>query len=150
MTAMELTATQSWANQRSCQRWIQLRNCWSAKVVMDCQKICQTNKHRKNCKCCPVSLSIVRSQWLSWIQVLNCLNCQQFHTSSQATPYLCHVFVMVSKVTSDCDRSLKVSFKWTCLCYYLLLCIWSPHSPHIVANAWSRSPMNCSAPPLSV
>ena len=34
-------------------------------------------KHRKNCKCCPVSLLIVRSQRLSWIQVLNCQNCNQ-------------------------------------------------------------------------
>ena len=47
-------------------------------------------KHRNNCKCCPVSLLIVRSQRLSWIQVLNCLKCQQFHTSSQAMSRLCH------------------------------------------------------------
>ena len=32
-------------------------------------------KHRKNCECCPVSLLIVRQQRLSWIQVLNCQNC---------------------------------------------------------------------------
>ena len=30
------------------------------------------NKHRKNCKSCPVSLSTVRSQWLPWYHVLNC------------------------------------------------------------------------------
>ena len=30
-----------------------------------------TNKHRKNCECCPVSQFIVRSQRLSWIQVLD-------------------------------------------------------------------------------
>ena len=30
-------------------------------------------KRRKNHECCPVSLLIVVSQWLSWIQVLNCL-----------------------------------------------------------------------------
>ena len=34
-------------------------------------------KHHKNCKCCPVSLIILRSQRLSWIQVLNCQNCNQ-------------------------------------------------------------------------
>ena len=34
-------------------------------------------KHRKNCECCPVSQLIVRSQRLSWIQVLNCQNCSQ-------------------------------------------------------------------------
>ena len=34
-------------------------------------------KHRKNCECCPVSLLIVRQQRLSWIQVLNCQNCNQ-------------------------------------------------------------------------
>ena len=34
-------------------------------------------KHRKNCKCCPVSQLIVRLQWLSWIQDLNCQNCNQ-------------------------------------------------------------------------
>ena len=36
-----------------------------------------TTKHRKNCECCPVSLLNVRSQRLSWIQVLNCQNCNQ-------------------------------------------------------------------------
>ena len=46
-------------------------------------------KHRKNCECYPVSLLIVRSQWLSWSQVLNCLKCKQFHIP-------CHVSVMVS------------------------------------------------------
>ena len=34
-------------------------------------------KHRQNCECCPVSLLIVRSQRLSWIQVLNCQHCNQ-------------------------------------------------------------------------
>ena len=34
-------------------------------------------KHHKNCKCCPLSLLILRSQRLSWIQVLNCQNCNQ-------------------------------------------------------------------------
>ena len=29
-------------------------------------------KHRKNCKCCPVSLLIARSFGLSWIKFLNC------------------------------------------------------------------------------
>ena len=34
-----------------------------------------------NCKCCPVSLLIVRSQWLSWTQVLNLNNFTQVHKS---------------------------------------------------------------------
>ena len=34
-------------------------------------------KHCKNCECCPVSQLIVRSQRLSWIQVLNCQHCSQ-------------------------------------------------------------------------
>ena len=37
----------------------------------------RTKKHRKNCKCCPVSQLIVRWQILSGIQVLNCQNCYQ-------------------------------------------------------------------------
>ena len=41
-------------------------------------------RHFKNWKCCPVSLLIVRSQWLSWIQVFNIMTCQQFHTILQA------------------------------------------------------------------
>ena len=35
--------------------------------------------HRKNCECCPVSLLIVRSQRLSWIQILNCHHCPKCH-----------------------------------------------------------------------
>ena len=34
-------------------------------------------KHRKNWECCPVSLLIVRSSRLSWIQILNFQNCNQ-------------------------------------------------------------------------
>ena len=51
------------------------------------------NKYYMNCKWFPVSLLIVRLQWLSWIQILNCLKCQRFHTSSQAMS--CDVLVMV-------------------------------------------------------
>ena len=108
-------------------------------------------KHRKNCECCPVSLLIVRSQWLSWSQVLDCLKCKQFHTP-------CHVSVMVSvfvfsfvfvigwvivfwlvrsyiiityvsKVTSLEDRSLNVFSKCICLCHCLCLCICLCHDP---------------------
>ena len=86
-------------------------------------------KHRKNCECCPVSLLIVRSQWLSWIQVLNCLKCKQFHhfISLSWSMYLhlslfeklsfgwpgrvsSSLWSYVSKVTSLLDRSLKVFF----------------------------------------
>ena len=51
------------------------------------------NEYYMNCKWFPVSLLIVRLQWLSWIQILNCLKCQRFHTSSQAMS--CDVLVMV-------------------------------------------------------
>ena len=51
------------------------------------------NKYYLNCKWFPVSLLIVRLQWLSWIQILNCLKCHRFHTSSQAMS--CEVLVMV-------------------------------------------------------
>ena len=52
-------------------------------------------KHRKNCECCPVWLLIVRSQWLSWIRVLNCL---KFHTSSQAMSWSLCLSVSLSSV----------------------------------------------------
>ena len=41
--------------------WIAKNKDWIAKY-----------NHCKNCKCCPVSLFIVRSQRSSWIQVFNC------------------------------------------------------------------------------
>ena len=43
---------------------------------------CDLIKHRKNCECCPVSLFIVRSLWLSWLEVLNCLKSLHVHKSS--------------------------------------------------------------------
>ena len=54
-------------------------------------------KHRKNGECCPLSLLIFRSQWLSWIQVLNCVKCKQF--TQVHTP--CHVSVMVHLFVFD-------------------------------------------------
>ena len=47
---------------------------WSLKSLHKYDNIL---KHRKNCECCPVSQLIVRKQRLSWIQVLNCLYCNQ-------------------------------------------------------------------------
>ena len=38
-------------------------------------------KHRKNCECSPVSLLIVMYQRFSWIQILNCQNCNQCQKS---------------------------------------------------------------------
>ena len=35
------------------------------------------SNHCKNCECCPVSLLIVSSPRLSWIQVFNCQKCNQ-------------------------------------------------------------------------
>ena len=42
--------------------------------------------------------NIAMSQWLTWIQALNCLKCLQLHTKTSAVSYLCHclVFVFVS------------------------------------------------------
>ena len=37
----------------------------------------EKRKYRNKCKCCPVSLSIVRSQRLPLIRILNCRNCNQ-------------------------------------------------------------------------
>ena len=45
-----------------------------ARVQVSCSA---GKKHRKNCECCPVSLLIVRSQRLSWIQFLKCQRCNQ-------------------------------------------------------------------------
>ena len=42
-------------------------------------------KHHKNCECCLVSLLIVRSPWLSWIQVFYCLK---------------YIFSILHKITS--------------------------------------------------
>ena len=50
-------------------------------------------KHGKNYECCPVSLVIVRSQRLSWIQVLNCQNwnqCLKGHKSLGFNNGHCH------------------------------------------------------------
>ena len=49
---------------------------WARRGLSNTSKECQ-KKHCKNCKCCPASLLIVRQQRLSWIQVLNCQNCNQ-------------------------------------------------------------------------
>ena len=68
-------------------RWIQT-HFWNGKTKLSSWIKCE-RKHCKNCECCPVSLLIVRSQWLSWIQVLNCLKCQRFHTSSEAMSCIC-------------------------------------------------------------
>ena len=38
-------------------------------------------KQHKNCRCCPLSLFIVRS--FSLFQMINCQKCQHFHKSSQ-------------------------------------------------------------------
>ena len=65
-----------------------------------------------------VSLLIVRSQWwLSWIQVLNCLKCKQFHASSHPMSCLCHGLCICLCL---------------CLCYCLSNCllvgqVMSPH-----------------------
>ena len=45
--------------------------CCVRHTILNCTTNCDVNiKHCKNCECCPVSRLIVRSQRLSWIQVL--------------------------------------------------------------------------------
>ena len=59
-------------------------------------------KHRKNCECCPVSLLIVRSQWLmSWSQVLHCRKCKKFHTLSCLCHGLC-ICICLCHCLSNC------------------------------------------------
>ena len=42
-----------------------------------------SKKHRKNCECCPLSCTLnCWQQRLSWIQVLDCKNCNQCRTES--------------------------------------------------------------------
>ena len=47
--------------------------CCVRHTILNCTTNCDVKiKHCKNCKSCPVSLLIVRSQRVSWIQVINC------------------------------------------------------------------------------
>ena len=63
-------------------------------------------KHRKNCECCPVSLLIVRQQRMSWIQVLNCKNCNQC--------LKCHKSLGLSlSLSLSVYLSLSLSFFWS-------------------------------------
>ena len=55
-----------------------------------------TKKHRKNCECCPVSQLIVRSQRLSWIQVLNCQNCSQYLKYHKSLGLLLSLYLSLS------------------------------------------------------
>ena len=70
-------------------------------------------KHRKNCECCPVSQLIVRTQRLSWIQVLNCqiynqcLKCQNGKTNCQN----CHKkfsVIWIVKIFHNCQNCKKL------------------------------------------
>ena len=61
--------------------------------------ITMMTKHRKNCECCPVSLLIVKSQRLSWIQVLNCQNCNHLKG---------HNLSKLSKIVKKC-KNCKMS-----------------------------------------
>ena len=46
-------------------------------------------KHHNDCECCPVLLFNVRSLWLSWLGVLNCLKCLHVHKSSLVRIVIC-------------------------------------------------------------
>ena len=122
-------------------------------------------KHRKNCKCCPVSLLIVRSQWYTWIQVHNCLKCKQFtqvHTPSHVSVRV-HLFVfdfvffivwvIVFWLVRSCllinlirylksHKSLGSLFEYVLLMSLSLYCIYLWHciflwSGHIPSSLWS-------------
>ena len=72
----------------------------------------------QNFLCCPVSLLIVRSQWLSWIQVLNCSKCQQCCTSSKALSCFCHDLCIC--ICLHLWSSIR-----SCLLITLIICLWS-------------------------
>ena len=59
-------------------------------------------------------LIVIMSQWVSWIQVFNCVKCQKFHTSSQTMSYLCHgfvfIFVFVTVFKSVMSSHVSTSF----------------------------------------
>ena len=56
-------------------------------------------KHRKNCECCPVSLLIVRSQWLSWLSGSQLSEMVTISHSSQAGHVSSSLWSNVSEVT---------------------------------------------------
>ena len=56
----------------------QFLQCFVSLFGIEVKHLRSVSNHRKNCECCPVSLLIVRQQRLSWIQVLNCQNCNQY------------------------------------------------------------------------
>ena len=114
-------------------------------------KVRSIKKHRKNCKCCLVSLLIVKSQRLSSIQVLNCqcLKGHKFSRLSFTSPLLLSLSWSLSlslcwlglvslslrtnvwKVTSLKGRSLNVFFQ---ISLSLSLC-WSGH---VFLSFWSK------------
>ena len=59
-------------------------------------------------------LIVIMSQWVSSIQVFNCVKCQKFHTSSQTMSYLCHgfvfIFVFVTVFKSVMSSHVSTSF----------------------------------------
>ena len=64
-----------------CQDWGLLRVSKERDSTQIIRESVHLWKHCKNWKCRPVSLLIVRSQGLSWYQVLNCQNCFKCHKS---------------------------------------------------------------------
>ena len=77
-------------------------------------------KHRKNCKCCPVSQLIVRSQRLSWIQVLNCQNCSQCLKCHKSLGLL---LGGVLKMSLSLSLSFSISLVMSCLLITLNKCL---------------------------
>ena len=70
-------------------------------------------KHRKNYECCPVSQLIVRSQRLSWIQVLNCQNCSQCLKCHKSLGLLLGGFLKMS-LSLSLYLYLSLSIFWSC------------------------------------
>ena len=96
---------------------VAMRLCSSKEVVICFGTILMIKtcfgKHRKNCECCPVSQLIVRSQRLSWIQVLNCQNCSQCLKCNKSLGLLLGGVLKMS-LSLSLSLYLSLSIFWSC------------------------------------
>ena len=91
-------------------------------IIPQCSK--SSEKHRKNCKCCPVSLLIARSQRLSCIQVLNCQNCSQCLKCHKSLGLLLGgVLKMSLSLSLSLYLSLSIFLVMSCLLITLNKCL---------------------------
>ena len=90
---------------------------------------------RKKCKCCPVSLLIVRSQRLSWVHVQNCQNCNHLkgHNSSKLSTIVKNVKI-VKKTLPEAQRTQGIdSLTWVISpAKYNATCIGSKVGQHVM------------------